>query len=176
MTRLAAAPVQAQEPVNSTMTNKEIELAISLGKAQGTLRFIATVSKDKYLAQKALDAATASPEVAPVQPLAVPDEEEFGFKAVRLRRTAFSLGLEGAIPDNDKDLMDCMGVVLGMICREVEQRSAAPAAQGDALADAYQRREAYYAHTGNSTIDYGGREWGDFIGGWDAAIAAKAAS
>lgn len=68
---------------------------------------------------------------APVQPVAVPDGEEFGFKAVRLRRTAFLLGLEGAIPDNDKDLMDCMGAVLGMICREVERR-AAPAAQVDA--------------------------------------------
>lgn len=75
----------------------------------------------------------AALQAAPVQPVAAAPAEEFGFKAVRLRRTAFLLGLEGAIPDNDKDLMDCMGAVLGMICREVE-RLAAPAAQGDAKA------------------------------------------
>lgn len=62
------------------------------------------------------------------------------------------------------------------LARDAQAILDAAPAQGDALADAYQRREAYYAHSGNSTIDFDGREWGDFIGGWDAAIAAKAAS
>lgn len=57
---LAASPAQA-------LTNKEIELAIALGKAQGTLRFIATVSKDKHIVEKAWAAATASPEVVPAE-------------------------------------------------------------------------------------------------------------
>jgi protein subunit release factor B len=30
--------------------------------------------------------------------------------------------------------------------------------------------EAYYVHSGNSSIDYDGREWNDFVGGWEAAI------
>ena len=68
---LAASPAQA-------LTNKEIELAIALGKAQGTLRFIATVSKDKHIAEKAWEAATASPDAVPAaQGDALAEREKF---------------------------------------------------------------------------------------------------
>lgn len=40
--------------------------------------------------------------------------------------------------------------------------------------------EAFYEHSGNSSIDYDGREWSNFVGGWDAgkafALPAPAAS
>lgn len=78
---LAASP-------EKVLTNKEIELAIALGKAQGTLRFIATASKDKHIAEKAWEAATASPDTDPAQaqeqddipvdiPKAIPEKDHY---------------------------------------------------------------------------------------------------
>lgn len=59
----------------------------------------------------------------------------------------------------------------------VRASPSAPAAHGDAKELTKEdMHEAYYAYSGNSEIDYDGREWSNFMGGWNAAIAAKAAS
>lgn len=123
-------PVQAQEPVAETYAHT---MSNGRGRPDDPAPFETVCVR---LLRNDLP-ADLKLYAAPAQPVAVPDGEEFGFKAVRLRRTAFLLGLEGAIPDNDKDLMDCMGAVLGMICREVE-RLAVPAAQVDAKDEVYE--------------------------------------
>jgi len=135
---LQAAPVQAQEQSNQTLMNKEIELAIALGKAQGTLRFIATVSKDKHIAEKALEAATASPDFAPVQPVAVPDGPSAEDYSDMLRDFFFRYAAGGYNDDGGLVPLAKAKDKLQWVIDE-EGKHAAPAAQGDAETDMFLR-------------------------------------
>ena len=101
---------------------------------------------------------------APVQPVAVPD----GWKLVPREATRAMIDAASAV---EEDGFDAMHKAM------LASAPAALAAQGDAKELTKEdMHEAYYAYSGNSEIDYDGREWSNFMGGWDAAIAAKAAS
>ena len=172
--RRAAAPVQAQEPVAYMIRENRMKNPPTESCTVPNNGWSEWAPTSKKHGDAALENGYWFQEVmplflAPVQPVAVPD----GWKLVPVKPTeamndaynGVPTGFAGT-PAHSSHVWEAM----------LSVAPVAPAARGDALADAYQRREAYYAHTGNSTIDYDGREWGDFIGGWDAAIAAKAAS
>jgi DNA-directed RNA polymerase subunit K/omega len=56
----------------------------------------------------------------------MPELSEIEFNATRLRRVAKLVGLESAVPEDDKTLIGCMGSVLGMVARAIEDERGKP--------------------------------------------------
>lgn len=78
------------------------------------------------------------------------DDNQNEFDAARLRRVVKLVGLESAVPENDKTLLGCIGSVLGMVAREVEtlQKQVKDAnADADMYANAWQRELAEFDGT-----------------------------
>lgn len=115
---------------------------------------------------------------APVQPVAVPDL--ISAIVIEVLEAARDFIGANAVPADAKGASESAHQarkMAALIDSVLAHLPAATASQGDAKElTIIELHEAYYAHSGNSKIDYDGREWGDFVGGWDAAIAAKAAS
>lgn len=121
VTPLYAAPPASTVNLTDQQPLKE-RIAVWLDSEDGKQKIAASLAESKA----AIDALNEARKVKP-------ESFEQEFNAKRLRRVVNLVGLSSAVPTDDATLLGCMGSVLGMVARKLEE--AAPPASTVSLTD-----------------------------------------